>query len=353
MDVMIFLYNRSYTQYLGTYTPNYNLYMPEVGETGWGQLVSNNFAIIDGISKIDSITTTFTVLTSTITNINLNNITYNHINISSYAYIYSDTSALISSGITITPSQSCRYFLIYINGDLTINGNIDTYPSVLLSETPPNSPETNTTYIYKINELCTSLTTLVSKTGNAVTMDIQEPYLGAYLDFYGRKTGFTTDVIVTIPHAIAAGGVSGGSGTSGTAENTCNGGGGSRFYNNTNYRGGTGCIFGQYAGGNNGYGYGSNASNKYRCALIFVVNGNLTINESGTITQNGGNANANDSAGGYGGGAFNSGGGGAPVFIYYTGSYVNNGTINTAGGKPTYGNNGGAGGIKVTQISLQ
>ena len=32
---------------MGTYTPNYNLYMPSVGETGWGQLVSNNFEIID------------------------------------------------------------------------------------------------------------------------------------------------------------------------------------------------------------------------------------------------------------------------------------------------------------------
>ena len=340
--------------------------MPEVGETGWGQLVSNNFAILDGLPYINSITTTFTVLSSTVINIDSSYITYDSTTISSYAYIYNSTSALISSSITIKPSQSCRYFLIYINGDLTINGNIDMYPTSLLSETPPNSPETppnspetNILNIYKIGNLCNSLTTLVSKTGTAVTMDIQEPYLGAYLDFYSRKIGITTNVIVTIPHAIAAGGAgSGSNGTAGTASNTCNGGGGG--YTNTD--GGTGCIFGQYRGaiGNSnriGYGYGSSATNKYRCGLVFIVNGNLTINNSCTITQIGGNGVSGEGGygtGGYGGGAYRSGGGGAPVFIYYTGLYANNGTINTAGGSASSSNggDGGAGGIKVTKITI-
>ena len=336
---------------MGTYTPNYNLYMPSVGETGWGQLVSNNFAIIDGISKIDSITTTFTVLTSTTMNIDSNNITYDSTTASSYAYIYSPTSANIPSGIIITPSQSCRYFLVYINDDLTINGNIDLYPTNLLKETPPNSPETNTLDVYKIGEACNSLTTLVSKTGTSVTMDIQEPYTGAYLDFYSRKTGITTDVIVNIPHAIAAGGTATynsprSNGTAGTAENTCNGGGGAYFTSNWSCYGVTGCIFGQYTGVpyQSAYGYGSDTNNKYRCALIFVVNGNLIIN--GTITQIGGSSGN----GGYGGGAGLAGGGGAPVFIYYTGIYTNNGTINTAGGNGEA--SGGAGGIKTTKITL-
>ena len=336
--------------------------MPEVGETGWGQLVSNNFAIIDGMDKIDSITTTFTVLTSTTVNIDSSYITYNSTTNYPYAYIYNSTSAIIPIDLTIKPTQSCRYFLIYINGNLTINGSINLYPTSLLSELPPNSPKTNTLNIYRIGDLCNSLTTFISKTGTAVTMDIQEPYLGAYLDFYSRKTGITTDVIVNIPHAIAAGGTGYSNnkrGTSGTASNTCNGGGGGGYYNATvgseKYTGGTGCIFGQYAGGNksDGYGYGSSASNKYRCALIFVVNGNLTIN--GTITQIGGNGTGY--TGGYGGGSGGNnpgGGGGAPVFIYYTGIYTNNGTINTAGGNG-YGSSsgsGGAGGIKTTKITL-
>ena len=335
--------------------------MPEVGETGWGQLVSNNFAILDGLPYINSITTTFTVLSSTVINIDSSYITYDSTTLSSYAYIYGSTSALISSSITIKPSQSCRYFLIYINGDLTIDGNIDMYPTSSLSELPPNSPETNTLDVCRIGDLCTSLTTLVSKTGTAVTMDIQEPYLGAYLDFYSRKIGITTDVIVTIPHAIAAGGTgSGSNGTAGTAENTCNGGGGGYGDRYGGYGGGTGCIFGQYRGAIDssnriGYGYGSSATNKYRCGLVFIVNGNLTINS--TITQNGGNGVSGEGGygtGGYGGGAYRSGGGGAPVFIYYTGLYTNNGTINTAGGSASSSNggDGGAGGIKVTKITI-
>lgn len=32
---------------MGTYTTNYNLFMPSIGEQGWGELVNNNFSIID------------------------------------------------------------------------------------------------------------------------------------------------------------------------------------------------------------------------------------------------------------------------------------------------------------------
>ena len=32
---------------MGTYTTNYNLYMPTVGEQGWGTLVNENFSTID------------------------------------------------------------------------------------------------------------------------------------------------------------------------------------------------------------------------------------------------------------------------------------------------------------------
>ena len=32
---------------MGTYTSNYNLFMPTVGETGWGELVNGNFTTID------------------------------------------------------------------------------------------------------------------------------------------------------------------------------------------------------------------------------------------------------------------------------------------------------------------
>lgn len=32
---------------MGTYTANYNLFMPTVGEQGWGTLVNENFSTID------------------------------------------------------------------------------------------------------------------------------------------------------------------------------------------------------------------------------------------------------------------------------------------------------------------
>ena len=36
---------------MGTYTTNYNLFMPSVGETGWGELVNGNFTTIDNAMK--------------------------------------------------------------------------------------------------------------------------------------------------------------------------------------------------------------------------------------------------------------------------------------------------------------
>ena len=36
---------------MGTYTTNYNLFMPAVGEQGWGELVNGNFSTIDTTMK--------------------------------------------------------------------------------------------------------------------------------------------------------------------------------------------------------------------------------------------------------------------------------------------------------------
>ena len=36
---------------MGTYTTNYNLFMPTIGEQGWGELVNNNFSTIDTTMK--------------------------------------------------------------------------------------------------------------------------------------------------------------------------------------------------------------------------------------------------------------------------------------------------------------
>ena len=335
--------------------------MPSVGEQGWGDLVSNNFEILD--TNLNNLQNHINTIDTQIDTINTNigdgtrilsistQSIINSENFSNYAY-YDVNNVYFAQfgGENVTfesfpqPTKSCRLMIILISGNLTINGSIDTYPTSLQSETPPNSETTNT-YIKNIllsNFGSCTLTYNANANNSQITMDYED-----YLNFVGKV------YTLSIPHAIAAGGYGRQNGTSGTASNTCNGGGGG--YNSgldtTNYRGGTGCIFGQYAGGNrnnrNGYGYGSSASNKYRCGLVFVVNGNLTINENCTITQIGGDE-YDDS---YGGGAVYSGGGGAPVFIYYTGTYTNNGTINTAGGSSS-GSNGGAGGIKTTKITI-
>ena len=57
---------------MGTYTTNYNLFMPTVGETGWGTLVNENFSIIDSkmkeiSTKVDSIDTEISTLKTSFT----------------------------------------------------------------------------------------------------------------------------------------------------------------------------------------------------------------------------------------------------------------------------------------------
>ena len=359
--------------------------MPSIGEQGWGELVSNNFEILDTISNtfntqisnINENLTTLNLATASgtrILTIPIPNTTITTSNFGNYASYDENNVYIASFGENTTfssipqPPHSCRLMIISVGGNLTINGSINTYPSSLQNETPPNSETTNTYtnnisfveyYAYKI-----TLTYTANENNSILNMN-QVDYLNFINNTMLYTPIFTTiQYSLSISHAIAAGGYRS-NGTAGTATNTCNGGGGSGGdYATPNYysTGGTGCIFGQYAGNSgrgNGYGYGSGASKKYRCGLVFIINGNLTI--TGTITQNGGDGSSSGSTGGYGGGGGGdrspAGGGGAPVFIYYTGTYTNNGTINTAGGNGHPGQyvnhyNGGAGGIKTTKITL-
>lgn len=57
---------------MGTYTTNYNLFMPTVGETGWGTLVNENFSTIDSTmkeisTKVDSIDTEISTIKTSFT----------------------------------------------------------------------------------------------------------------------------------------------------------------------------------------------------------------------------------------------------------------------------------------------
>ena len=372
--------------------------MPSIGEQGWGELVSNNFEILDtNLNNLQNqITTNLNNLQEQIDIIdtNIGNGTRT-LTLTGSASSTPDFQQYWDGRVYVTymngnhtltanikPSSSAQMCLLICTGNLTISTNLDTYPTALRSETPPNSTSNNV-YSKTISTSYSDTITLpYTKSNNSAVIEFSKSDLKSFLN----AVNYTSiNYTVSIPHAIAAGGVGNNNGTAGTADNTCNGGGGGGCFQHPYgtqpsstiyYTGGTGCIFGQYAGGSgrqNGYGYGSSASNKYRCGLIIFVVGNLIINN--TITQNGGDGSSSGGSnirytcyGGYGGGAGggqnssnyssqgkSGGGGGAPVFIYYTGTYTNNGTINTAGGKG-YGlyssSNGGAGWIKTTKITL-
>ena len=91
---------------MGTYTTNKNLFMPTVGETGWGTLVNGNFETIDNFLK------PITVSGSTYT------FTGNHVGNQSGGTI--STTSITNSG-TLTQTGTSTF-----TGKITANGGIGT-----------------------------------------------------------------------------------------------------------------------------------------------------------------------------------------------------------------------------------
>lgn len=75
---------------MGTYTTNYNLFMPSIGEQGWGELVNGNFTTIDttmsGLNarvgtletEADAVETTVTAIEQVVSNGNVNSSNINN-----------------------------------------------------------------------------------------------------------------------------------------------------------------------------------------------------------------------------------------------------------------------------------
>ena len=138
---------------MGTYTPNYNLYIPEVGETGWGSLVNQNFVSIDQ---------NLPIITNDGSKWFVNNATYNK-NTETWIQIdttksssaihlkndgYGEALTCSAGNASITWSElSLDMKNVYtstgtvnINGDVSISGHIKNGFPAIISESASSSP---------------------------------------------------------------------------------------------------------------------------------------------------------------------------------------------------------------------
>lgn len=105
---------------MGTYTSNYNLFLPSIGEQGWGNLVNGNFTTIDTTMKglnarigtletdTDAVEERVTALEGSLDNLDCSSITADTIN----------GVVIKSSGTyTVTPSS---IFVMNASYDLTV-----------------------------------------------------------------------------------------------------------------------------------------------------------------------------------------------------------------------------------------
>ena len=128
---------------MGTYTTNYNLFLPSIGEQGWGELVNGNFTTIDtamkGLSNrataLENADTAFGTRITTIEEVVSNgNVTANIITANQFVGDISGTATGVNRVVNVSPSDiqfqngySGNFTIPYISGIKytgSINGNI-------------------------------------------------------------------------------------------------------------------------------------------------------------------------------------------------------------------------------------
>ena len=135
---------------MGTYTTNKELFMPTVGEQGWGELVNGNFSTIDTFLK------PITVSGSTYT------FTGNHVGNQSGGTI---NATSISNSGTFTQTGTSTF-----TGKITANGGVNNYESRLTSlENISTTITTGIKYQYKVQPT-SSTSTFSNKIGDSVTI---------------------------------------------------------------------------------------------------------------------------------------------------------------------------------------
>ena len=133
--------------------------MPSIGEQGWGELVSNNFEILDtNLNDLQTqITTNLNNLQDQIDVIDTNigdgtrtlTLTGSASSTPNFQQYWDGNVYVtyINGNHTLTtnikPPSSAQMCLLICTGNLTISTNLDTHPTALRSETPPNSTSNN------------------------------------------------------------------------------------------------------------------------------------------------------------------------------------------------------------------
>ena len=100
---------------MGTYTTNYQMYMPSIGEQGWGELVNNNFSTIDttikGLSNnIGTLETEINAVEERVTVLEAGN--FETVNVVGTITADSINGVILKSNYTITPTST---FIIPVN----------------------------------------------------------------------------------------------------------------------------------------------------------------------------------------------------------------------------------------------
>ena len=127
---------------MGTYTTNYNLFLPSIGEQGWGELVNGNFTTIDtamkGLSNrataLENADTAFGTRITTIEEVVSNgNVTANIITANQFVGDISGTATGVNRVVNVSPSDiqfqngySGNFTIPYISG-IKYTGSINGY----------------------------------------------------------------------------------------------------------------------------------------------------------------------------------------------------------------------------------
>ena len=138
---------------MGTYTTNYNLFMPTVGEQGWGELVNGNFTTIDNTMKslsnhIGTVEIETDARLATLEAGNFETITAGVGNfgeiITNGSLTFNKTTTVSFNSNTTIPWQTCVLLLPPIEGN-TYTGSMQVYANTGTATIYPTNKDGNVT----------------------------------------------------------------------------------------------------------------------------------------------------------------------------------------------------------------